>query len=143
MIACGPQLEAGVIDERLVTNCDIAPTLAALSGALPSAMSGHSLLSEERRSVVLLENRPDSGAPGYRPLRGEDFLYVEWDSGERELYDYRTDPFELDNALAEWEGHAPEPAALDLAARFQDRLAALATCTGSTCNEVELAPIKV
>ena len=143
MIACGPQLEAGVIDERLVTNCDIAPTLAALSGALPGAMNGHSLLSEDRRSVVLLENRPDAGAPGYQALRGEDFLYVEWDSGERELYDYRTDPFELDNALAEWEGHAPKPAALDLAAHFQERLAVLATCTGSTCFEVERAPVEV
>jgi N-acetylglucosamine-6-sulfatase len=143
MVAYGPELEAGVIDKRLVTNGDIAATLATLSGATPGAMSGSSLLSEDERSVVLLENRPVGGAPGYRALRGEHFLYVEWDSGERELYDYRTDPFELDNALAEWEGHTPEPAALDLAAYLYPRLAVLATCTGSACHEAERAPVEV
>ena len=30
-------------------------------------------------------------------MRTHDFLYVEYDDGEREFYDLRTDPFELHN----------------------------------------------
>jgi N-acetylglucosamine-6-sulfatase len=141
MMALGPELEAGVIDERLVTNCDIAPTIAELAGATFDAASGRSLLSEGERSVVLLENRP-AAAPYYSALRSKQRLYVEWDSGERELYDYRTDPFELDNALADWEGHTPAPGDLELAAVLHDRLALLATCTGSDCHAAEDAPLE-
>jgi arylsulfatase A-like enzyme len=140
MIAFGPRFDAGVVDERLVTNCDIAPTLAELSGATLGDVSGQSLLSEDERSVVLLENRPAATVP-YRALRSKDWLYVEWDSGERELYDYRTDPFELENALAEWEGHTPSSAALARAEILHNRLAELSACTGSECRSGERAPI--
>jgi N-acetylglucosamine-6-sulfatase len=140
MIAFGPMFDSGVVDQRLVTNCDIAPTLVELSGATLGGMSGQSLLSEDERTVVLLENRPAATVP-YRALRSKDWLYVEWDSGERELYDYRTDPFELDNVLAEWEGHSPSPADLDRAEILHERLAVLSVCTGSECRSAEQAPL--
>jgi arylsulfatase A-like enzyme len=142
MIAFGPGFDAGTVDERLVANCDIAPTLAALGGARLGAASGQSLLSEDERSVVLLENRPAAAVP-YRGLRSQRWLYVEWDSGERELYDYRNDPFELNNALAEWEGHSPSQANLDRAEIFHERLAQLATCAGRRCRKVDQAPFDV
>ncbi len=142
MIAFGPEFDSGVSDERLVTNCDIAPTLAALAGATLGAASGQSLLSEEERSVVLLENRPAAAVP-YRALRSKDWLYVEWETGERDLYDYRSDPFELDNVLAEWEGHSPTATDLDRAGIFHERLARLATCSAHTCRTFEQAPFDV
>ena len=142
MIAFGPRFGSGVIDERLVANCDIAPTLADLTGATLGAVSGQSLLSEKERSVILLENRPAAASP-YRALRSKDWLYVEWDSGERELYDYRSDPFELNNTLAEWEGHSPSAADLDRAEIFHERLAKLASCSRRTCRTFDQAPLNV
>jgi arylsulfatase A-like enzyme len=142
MIAFGPAFDSGVIDERLVTTCDIAPTLAALSGAPLGATSGQSLLSEDERSVVLLENRPAAAVP-YRALRNKCWLYVEWDSGERELYDYRSDPFELNNSLADWEGHSPSAADLDRGEIFHERLAELANCSGRQCRKADQAPLEV
>ena len=41
--------------------------------------------------------RNESSTPPFRALRGEDVLYVEYETGERELYDLRQDPFELSN----------------------------------------------
>jgi N-acetylglucosamine-6-sulfatase len=79
---------------------------------------GHSLLAllhgaqpVDWRNAVLVEHRgpelrvwdpdfqqPSSGnPPTYEAMRTPQFLYVEYKDGEREYYDLRSDPFELDN----------------------------------------------
>jgi hypothetical protein len=65
-------------------------------------------------------------------LRGKSFLYVERPTGEREYYDYTTDPNELTNLLADWEGHAPQ---LSGERQFQlaTQLRAAIGCKGATC----------
>ncbi len=39
----------------------------------------------------------DLGRPNLKAIRTEDYLYVEYASGERELYDIRSGPYQLDN----------------------------------------------
>jgi hypothetical protein len=70
----------------------------------------------------------------YSALRTERHLYVEYSSGERELYDYEIDPHELDNLLATWDGHTPSPEAEAIAATLKARLDDLRFCAGSTCR---------
>lgn len=127
MLVSGPGFERnGATDDRIVGNVDIAPTIARAAGIdLPWA-DGRPLQDDHERDVFLLE------FVLWRGLRGKDFLYVEWNTGEREYYDRAADPYELENLLASWEGHTPslDPAERD---RLSALLAELGTCSGGTC----------
>ncbi len=64
--------------------------------------------------------------PTYRALRTDRYLYVEYDTGEKQLYDLRKDPDELRNIVT-----TASPALVhDLAARL-DRLV---HCSGASCR---------
>jgi N-acetylglucosamine-6-sulfatase len=145
MLAYGPGFAAGT-DGRLAANVDVAPTVADAAGvALPNA-DGRSLLQSWDRDVVLIEwfvtdrdvnninMTPASAPPPYKALRSRDFLYVEWSTGEREYYDYRNDndPYELNNLLADWQGHQPTLDPQE-AQRLQARLAEVKDCEGAAC----------
>ena len=97
-------------DSRLVSSVDIAPTLAALAGTVPTTpvdgLSLLPLLTNEPttwRTGVLLHAIIDGYAmPGYWAVHTVDYLYVELSTGERELYDLTgrlgpADPYELTN----------------------------------------------
>jgi arylsulfatase A-like enzyme len=119
MLAYGPGFSAGATDRRLVASIDLAPTIAALAGAAPRhRMDGVPLLGGGDRDAVLLEF-PHSHSlvnlPPWRAVRTADQLYVEYGTGECELYDHATDPHELRNLLA---GGGEEPP--DLAARLAE-----------------------
>jgi N-acetylglucosamine-6-sulfatase len=73
--------------------------------------------------------------PPFRALRTSEAVYVEYDSGERELYNVRADPFQLDNVAEEADPGVME----DLSAR----LAQLARCSGAACTMAEDASIEV
>ena len=93
-------IAAGSVDPRLALNVDIAQTLAEAAGAnAPGTVEGESLLEPPVRSGFVLEawkNVPNRAPPycGYRTL---DYLFVHYDGGDEEFYDYRSDPFELNN----------------------------------------------
>jgi hypothetical protein len=99
------------VDGRLVTNADLAPTLADLGQAKRPPTEGRSfgpLLAQEAtswRSAVLLENQgglwAEDGMPSYCGARFADMKYVLYNSGEEELYDLAVDPFELQNGAAD------------------------------------------
>lgn len=132
MMAVGPAFAAGLTDERVTGNIDIAPTLAALAGvALPEA-DGIPIFNRTKRSRILIEDA--GGNRGYTGIRSANWLFVEYGSGERELYDYRRDPYELDNLLADWNGYTPAVEAEELAADLRARLARLRDCAGATCQ---------
>ena len=69
----------------------------------------------------------------FAALRTANNLYVEYASGERELYDLNDDPFELENLI----GRGDQGLIQALSAR----LAAMSVCTGEMCRTVEDAPL--
>ena len=82
------------------------------------------------------EAEPDGGSrgvPTFTALRAADVLYVEYATGERELYDLNTDPYQLEN-LAE----GAEP---DRLARLSEQLKALQDCAAASCRAVEDEPL--
>ena len=70
--------------------------------------------------------------PEFHGLRIDGYTYVEYVTGERELYDIKNDPDELHNLAST--ASAPRLAAL------HQRLEDLRTCKGATCRSVEDAP---
>jgi N-acetylglucosamine-6-sulfatase len=147
MLVYGPGFEAGAVDNRLIANIDIAPTLASIAGISAFPADGISLVDEAGRDALLIENHAspydmeeitaDSTKrwpPTYQAVRTDRYLYVEYETGERELYDYEVDPFELDNLIADWEGHAPSEDAEAVADRLRARLNELRECSSETCR---------
>jgi arylsulfatase A-like enzyme len=132
----GPGVEAGATRDQLAVNVDLAPTMARWGGATADrVMDGQSLMpllgeggeSQNWRTDFLVELYhhlpPDQDGDVIKALRTEHEVYVEFASGFRELYDLRTDPYQLDNIYA-----TADPAHIaDLSAR----LAELATSQGN------------
>jgi N-acetylglucosamine-6-sulfatase len=95
-----------------------------LDGTVVPLLSGDQL-PEDWRSA----SRKDWGRPGLEAIRTEEHLYVEYGNGERELYDLREDPYELDNRYG-----TGDPELLRL---LRGRLAALRGCSGAACKAAE------
>jgi arylsulfatase A-like enzyme len=90
---------------RLIANVDITATIVELTDIAPTRRPqvGESLVplleatnpnAAQWEDVVLLSNLR---SPRYWGLRTPDWKYVEYASGERELYDLRDDPYEMEN----------------------------------------------
>ncbi len=120
-------IQAGVTDSDLAVNVDWTSTFADAAGiTLPSDVEGHSLLPGlsgvgTPRSDFPIESFdsgwPASGKiPPFCGARTKDWLYVRYATGEQELYDERSDPFELHNLAND-----PSSAATlaDMVARMQ------------------------
>ncbi len=112
-------------------------TPAAWRGAYPVAFYAGRVSSYESANGAgdLTLEPPDSdpaqgeednaNIPAFHALRSADYLYVEYETGERELYDLRSDPYQLNNLAA-----STDAAVLK---RFAAWLAALKTCRGESC----------
>jgi arylsulfatase A-like enzyme len=91
------------VDDRIVSNIDIAPTIYELSDTrLPDSVDGRSLVplfggETEWRDHILLEAWPDRGA--WSAIHTGDFIYIETQDDLSEFYDLKLDPFEMDNAI--------------------------------------------
>jgi arylsulfatase A-like enzyme len=150
LIVIGPGIPAGATIGQIAQNVDLAPTFSELVGEPgPLAPDGHSLVSLLRtpttaaamppdwRHVALIEHHhptpdptdPDTPAPfsanppSYEALRGESFLYVEYDHGDRSYYDLTRDPMELRNIVK-----TVPPARLQ---QLHDMLHAVVACQGT------------
>lgn len=157
LVVRGPGVPAGRTIEQLALNIDLAPTFAALAGTTtPTFVDGRSLVPllganappvSPWRQAFTAEHYTDrseeSGGAGPRQrrvravpelhaLRTRTQLYVEYVTGERELYDLRRDPYELQNLVS--------TAASDLLAKLSARLADLQRCAGPGCRAAEDAP---
>ncbi len=134
LIMRGPGVPAGARRRQLVSNVDLAPTILEAAGASPGRVQdGRSLFGLLRdRGVewgreLLFEGPTGFDAVAFSALRNERYLYVEYDSGERELYDMKRDPAQLRSLHS-------DPAHEAVQARLAERLAALQVCAGATCN---------
>ena len=153
----GPGVPEGRTIDAMVLNNDFAPTFAAIAGIEPPAfVDGRSFLplfqnpEHDWRQSFLIQRRrletqyvelakrlgmgPELIAPSahYDAIRTADWTYVEYGTGERELYDLRRDPHQVDNAV-----DTADPA---LVAALSERLAALARCAAEECRRLEDLP---
>jgi hypothetical protein len=73
-----------------------------------------------------------SGEPAFEAVRTGTHKYVEYDTGEVELYDLTTDPYELESLH-----ETADPALVE---DLKARLEALKSCSEEGCREAEDAP---
>ena len=135
LIIRGPGVQAGATVEQMAVNIDLAPTMARWGQATPDrVMDGQSLTpflgqgaeTQNWRKDFLVELYrhlpPAQNGDVIKALRTEHEVYVEYRSGPRELYDLRTDPYQLQNVYATADpGHIAE---------LSQRLAELAVSHG-------------
>ncbi len=81
------------------------------------------------RATAASRPRAQGRALEFFGIRTRDGVYVEYSTGERELYDLQKDAYELDNLAG--------PASRDLLARLSARVADLKRCAGPACRTAE------
>lgn len=138
----GPTLTPRTVT-HLTSNTDLAPTIAAWTGATPNVtVDGRTLMPVMtgtqtlwRNSLVLESQANDTpglmnafGLVTANPAR----LYIEYANGERELYELGTDPFEEHNLSG-------DPARASDLQTLSMALAGLTKCRGLTCLVGEIA----
>ncbi|MBI5650000.1 MAG: sulfatase [Chloroflexi bacterium] len=69
------------------------------------------------------------GVPAYRGIRTRDSVYIEYITGEKELYDLTKDPYQLQNLAA--------TADKTLLAQLAARLTQMKTCVSASCRTIE------
>ena len=136
LIVRGPGVAAGRTETAIALNIDFAPTFAAIAQADAPNVDGRSLyrvlmgkagFRDWRKDfLVELYGPEDAGITEYRALRTIDRLYVEYVNGEKELYDLKKDPDELDSLAKTAEESELE--------QLSARLAILKGCRGEGCR---------
>jgi arylsulfatase A-like enzyme len=71
--------------------------------------------------------------PNFRGLRTKDYTYIEYETGEKELYDLAKDPQQLVNAIL--------TADSALVRQLAAKLAELKRCAANSCRIIESAPL--
>ncbi len=149
LVIRGPGVPQGVTRSQMTLNNDFAPTFASWAGVTPPGfVDGRSLAPlltssppATWRTAFLVEHRrtPEEFAyvraiPNYSAVRTARYNYVEYGTGEKELYDLNADPTELTNIY----NSAPQALRSELKARLE----ALKTCSradtsATSCKRAE------
>jgi len=98
-------------EDALVSNVDLAPTLADLAGVAHPAVDGRSLGPLMRADVTTLHrpillhtrrsrSKPSFASPTYSGIRTKRWKLIDYRNGESELYALPRDPHELTNLAA-------------------------------------------
>jgi N-acetylglucosamine-6-sulfatase len=145
LIVRGPGVPRGVTRSQMALNNDLAPTFASWAGVTPPTwVDGRSLaplLSASPpaswRTAFLVEHRRSleefgyvRDIPNYDAVRTAQYNYVEYETGEKELYDLIADPTEL-TSLHSSASHSA------VISNLKARLDALKSCAGQTCRTAE------
>lgn len=135
LVIHGPGVPAGAERRHFALNVDLAPTLLDLAGLpVPETMDGRSLApllkpggeaAPWRRDVMVEYFSSPEGRSS--ALRTDEWMYHELESGERELYDMRGDPHQLDSR------HRDAPP--ELLQSLSDRLRRKRDCRGAGCRD--------
>ena len=144
LIIRGPGVPAARTVNGQVSNIDFAPTLLDVAEAKPGrTMDGVSLMPTVRdpsrrpnRALVIeaLARLFEGDIPvnawdrPYTGVRTDRYTYVVWtETAEQELYDRRSDPYQLTNV-------AGDPGYAAIKAQLAAKLAKLDACKGEACN---------
>jgi len=97
----------------------------------PRLLTGDVQPSEDvgRASPLQKSSVKEAGRPAFKAVRTEDHLYVEYETGESELYNLNKDPYELNNAYVD--------TPLRRLSRLQGLLDALRECAAEECHAAE------
>lgn len=137
MIVRGPGVPLNKAMPQMISNTDIAPTFADIANVEPkSSVDGRSFLPllsssppEQWRSAVLIEfdgtDHPDAPPP-YKAIRTNGAKLIKYANGDKEFYDLRKDPYEL-------QSDPSDPRVADL----EGRLDALKWCAGDACRTAD------
>jgi len=138
LVVRGPGVPANRTVDAFALHTDLAPTVAELGGSpTPGFVDGRSLVpwldtdgdaAVSGRKAFLIENWGGE-VRGFRALRSEQRIYVEWNNGEREFYDLRRDPDQLENAYASLAPAVAEQLAVAVK-QFSD-------CAAESCRQLE------
>jgi arylsulfatase A-like enzyme len=102
-----PLIRTPRTDRNLLLNIDLAPTIASIAGVRHDPVEGRSFVPLLRapaapwRNEFSFEQAGLLGVPAYCGVRTTRFAYVRYSTGEEELYDMASDPFELENRAAD------------------------------------------
>jgi len=125
-------LPRGVHRSQLVMNVDDAETILDAADVQPGRVEdGVSLLpfwrdgGKELGRDLLIDNSP--GAGHFDGIRTLHYKYAEYANGDRELYDLRTDPYELQSQHS-------NPSYSAIRAALMARLHKLIGCAGASCR---------
>lgn len=128
LIMRGPGVPEGVTVRELVSNVDLAKTIAQVANAKPRlTLDGISLLptlheaTVERGRGLLIEANTYSG------IRTRRYLYIRHRSGETELYDLEADPYQVQSQHG-------NPAYAPVKRRLARRVRGLQDCSGEACH---------
>ena len=128
LILRGPGVPRGRVHRDLAVNADVAPTILDAANARPGrTVDGRSLLPLARDAGRRLGRDVLLETSNYSAIRTPRFKYVEYRSGEQELYDLVADPYELTSRHA-------DPSLAGLKAELARRLALLRGCRGAACR---------
>jgi N-acetylglucosamine-6-sulfatase len=144
LIVRGPGIPVGQTVYGQVSNIDFAPTLLDFANATSGRlMDGVSLkptirdpgkrpdraLGIEATAPLFIGQIPNNGWDRpYNGVRTDRYTYVVYkEAGDRELYDRRKDPYELNNLDG-------DPAYAGIEARLDRKMTQLEDCAGDDCN---------
>lgn len=135
LIVRGGGFPKGVTARQPVSNVDLAPTIAALTGIRARrTLDGRNLLPlaldpalAKDRAVLVEAVSRNSARPSFEAVRTSRWLWVEYRNGGRELYDLAADPLQLQSRH---KGKGKARVRADLARK----LAALRKCAGAGCR---------
>jgi arylsulfatase A-like enzyme len=129
LIMRGPSIPAGQHRSQFVSNIDLARTILAVTGAQPGRVQdGRSLLPFARDPLLHSGRDLLLETPTYAAIRTPNWLYAEYVTGERELYNLAHDPDELTSLHM-------DPRYTAIQADLARRLARLRGCAGSVCRK--------
>jgi arylsulfatase A-like enzyme len=124
----GPGVPEGVAVNDMSINADLVPTILDATGAKPGrVMDGESLFGAMNDPNHLSGRALLIETQTYSAVRTQRYLYAEYTTGEKELYDLQSDPDEL-NSLQN------DPAYDQVEASLAALLGGLRACSGPSCR---------